>query len=76
MELNAQIPEGPVDEKWERHLEHIKLVGPNNRPKYDVIVVGTGLAGASAGSSRCWRFCSSSIRITATSQSRRVKCRP
>ncbi|MDG2201432.1 MAG: fumarate reductase/succinate dehydrogenase flavoprotein subunit [Phycisphaerales bacterium] len=51
MELNARIPEGPVDEKWERHLEHIKLVGPNNRPKYDVIVVGTGLAGASAASS-------------------------
>jgi len=51
MELNAGIPEGPVDEKWERHLEHIKLVGPNNRPKYDVIVVGTGLAGASAAAS-------------------------
>jgi len=51
MELNARIPDGPVDEKWERHLEHIKLVGPNNRPKYDVIVVGTGLAGASAAAS-------------------------
>ena len=51
MELNARIPDGPVQEKWERHLEHIKLVGPNNRPKYDVIVVGTGLAGGSAAAS-------------------------
>jgi succinate dehydrogenase / fumarate reductase flavoprotein subunit len=51
VELNAHIPDGPVPEKWERHLEHIKLVGPNNRPKYDIIVVGTGLAGGSAAAS-------------------------
>ena len=51
MELNARIPEGPIDEKWVHHLEHIKLVGPNNRRKYDIIVVGTGLAGAAAASS-------------------------
>ena len=51
MELNARIPEGYVEEKWENHLEHINLVGPNNRPKYDIIVVGSGLAGASAASS-------------------------
>ena len=51
MELNARIPEGPIDKKWVHHLEHIKLVGPNNRRKYDIIVVGTGLAGAAAASS-------------------------
>jgi succinate dehydrogenase / fumarate reductase flavoprotein subunit len=51
MEFNANIPDGPIEHKWERHLEHIKLVGPNNRPKYDVIVIGSGLAGASAASS-------------------------
>ena len=51
MNLNAHIPDGPVQNKWERHLEHIKLVGPNNRPKYDIIVVGSGLAGGSAAAS-------------------------
>ena len=51
MELNAHIPAGPVPDKWDAHLEHVNLVGPNNRPKYDVIVVGSGLAGASAASS-------------------------
>ncbi|MCH2135852.1 MAG: fumarate reductase/succinate dehydrogenase flavoprotein subunit [Phycisphaerales bacterium] len=51
MNLDARIPDGPVQEKWSRHLEHAKLVGPNNRPKYDIIVVGSGLAGASAASS-------------------------
>lgn len=51
MELNARIPEGAVQDKWDHHLEHINLVGPNNRPQYDVIVVGSGLAGASAAAS-------------------------
>lgn len=51
MNLDAHIPDGPVPHKWERHLEHIKLVGPNNRPKYDIIVVGSGLAGGSAAAS-------------------------
>jgi len=51
MELDARIPDGPIDHKWVHHLEHINLVGPNNRRKYDIIVIGTGLAGASAASS-------------------------
>ncbi|MBG80230.1 MAG: succinate dehydrogenase flavoprotein subunit [Phycisphaerae bacterium] len=51
MNLDAGIPEGPIEEKWSNYLEHVKLVGPNNRRKYDVIVVGTGLAGAAAASS-------------------------
>ncbi len=51
VELNSKIPDGPIEDKWHSHLEHARLVGPRNRPTYDVIVVGTGLAGASAASS-------------------------
>jgi len=49
--LDAKIPEGPLSEKWTNHKNHMKLVAPNNRPKIDVIVVGTGLAGAAAAAS-------------------------
>jgi succinate dehydrogenase / fumarate reductase flavoprotein subunit len=48
MELNARIPAGPIQEKWDRHRFDLKLVNPSNKRKYEVIVVGTGLAGASA----------------------------
>jgi succinate dehydrogenase / fumarate reductase, flavoprotein subunit len=48
MNLDARIPEGPIAEKWDRHQFQMKLVNPANKRKYDVIVVGTGLAGASA----------------------------
>ncbi len=51
LELEARIPHGRIEEKWETHLDHIRLVGPRNRPRYTVIVVGTGLAGASAAAS-------------------------
>lgn len=46
--LDSKIPEGDIREKWDLHRFHMKLVNPANRPKYKVIVVGTGLAGASA----------------------------
>ena len=46
--LEARIPSGPIAEKWSRHKFEIKLVNPANRRKISVIVVGTGLAGASA----------------------------
>lgn len=49
--LDSKIPEGPIAEKWTNHKNQLKLVAPNNRPKIDVIVVGTGLAGASAAAS-------------------------
>ena len=45
MQLNAHIPEGPVAEKWDRHRFELKLVNPANKRKYNIIVVGTGLAG-------------------------------
>jgi len=48
MPLDAKIPGGPIAEKWDRHLFELKLVNPANKRKYDVIVVGTGLAGGSA----------------------------
>ena len=51
MELDAKIPESPIETMWDTHKEHMRLVGPRNRPHYRVIVVGTGLAGASAASS-------------------------
>ena len=51
MNLESQIPEGPLAEKWSRHKFNLKLVNPSNKRKYDVIVVGTGLAGASAAAS-------------------------
>ncbi|WP_310393980.1 fumarate reductase/succinate dehydrogenase flavoprotein subunit [Hymenobacter sp.] len=51
MLLDSKIPEGPLAEKWEKHKFNVKLVNPANKRKYDVIVVGTGLAGASAAAS-------------------------
>src|SRR5450432_375240 len=51
MKLESKIPEGPLGEKWTKHKFNLKLVNPANKRKYDVIVVGTGLAGASAAAS-------------------------
>ena len=48
MKIQAKIPEGPIEQKWTRHKETLKTVAPANRKKYDVVVIGTGLAGASA----------------------------
>jgi succinate dehydrogenase / fumarate reductase flavoprotein subunit len=46
--LNARIPPGPLGQKWSHFKERCQLVSPNNKPKHPIIVVGTGLAGASA----------------------------
>ncbi len=51
MTLDSKIPEGPMDQKWTSHKFNLKLVNPANKRKYTVIVVGTGLAGASAAAS-------------------------
>jgi succinate dehydrogenase / fumarate reductase, flavoprotein subunit len=51
MELRSKVPEGPLAEKWERHRSEIKLVNPANKLKHHIIVVGSGLAGASAAAS-------------------------
>jgi succinate dehydrogenase / fumarate reductase, flavoprotein subunit len=47
-DLDAKIPEGPLADKWDNHRFHEKLVAPANRRRFDVIVVGTGLAGGAA----------------------------
>jgi succinate dehydrogenase / fumarate reductase flavoprotein subunit len=49
--LDSRVPSGSLEEKWENHKFSMKLVNPNNKRKFDVIVVGTGLAGASAAAS-------------------------
>ena len=49
--LDSKIPEGPVADKWENHKFSMKLVNPNNKRRFEIIVVGTGLAGASAAAS-------------------------
>ncbi len=49
--LNSKIPEGPLAEKWSRHKGAIKVVSPANKRKLEIIVVGTGLGGASAAAS-------------------------
>jgi succinate dehydrogenase / fumarate reductase flavoprotein subunit len=51
MVLDSKIPEGPLAEKWTKHKFNLKLVNPANKRKYDLIVIGTGLAGASAAAS-------------------------
>ena len=51
MTLDAKIPAGPLAEKWSKHKFNLKLVNPANKRKYDVIVVGTGLAGGAAAAS-------------------------
>ncbi len=51
MKLDAKIPAGPIEKKWDNHKFSLKLVNPSNRRKYDILVVGSGLAGASAAAS-------------------------
>ncbi|MEY2417183.1 MAG: succinate dehydrogenase / fumarate reductase, flavoprotein subunit [Ilumatobacteraceae bacterium] len=46
--LDAKVPAGPIEEKWDAYKNDVKLVNPNNKRKFKIIVVGTGLAGASA----------------------------
>jgi len=48
MELTSKIPDGPIEKKWDQHRFDMKLVNPANKRKYHVLVVGSGLAGASA----------------------------
>jgi succinate dehydrogenase / fumarate reductase flavoprotein subunit len=51
MMLDAKIPSGPLEQKWQYHKSNIKLINPANKKKFTIIVVGTGLAGASAAAS-------------------------
>ena len=51
MELDAKIPSGPLEQKWDRHRFEMKLVNPANKRRFNIIMVGSGLAGASAAAS-------------------------
>jgi succinate dehydrogenase / fumarate reductase flavoprotein subunit len=51
MNLDSKIPEGPLEQKWDSFKSNMKLINPSNKRKYKVLVVGTGLAGASAAAS-------------------------
>lgn len=51
MKLQAKIPPGPLEQKWDHHLRHAKLVNATNKRKYKILIVGTGLAGSSAAAS-------------------------
>ncbi|HUK92107.1 MAG TPA: FAD-binding protein, partial [Blastocatellia bacterium] len=51
MDLNSKVPEGPIKDKWDNHRFEMKLVNPANKRKHDIIVVGSGLAGAAAAAS-------------------------
>ncbi len=70
MQLDSKVPSGPIQDKWDRHRFDLKLVNPANKRKYEVIVVGSGLAGASAAASlaelgyrvKCFCFQDSSRR--------------
>src|SRR5690554_4813467 len=48
MLLDAKIPDGPIADKWDNHRFSVKLVNPNNKRRFEIIVVGTGLAGGAA----------------------------
>jgi succinate dehydrogenase / fumarate reductase flavoprotein subunit len=51
MELNTNVPSGPIEQRWDRHRFEMKLVNPSNKRKHTIIMVGSGLAGASAAAS-------------------------
>ncbi len=51
MKLDGKTPPGPLEKKWDEHKGHVKLVNPNNKRKFTILVVGSGLAGASAAAS-------------------------
>jgi succinate dehydrogenase / fumarate reductase, flavoprotein subunit len=51
VELNSRVPSGAIETKWEKHRFDLKLVNPANKRKYEIIIVGTGLAGAAAAAS-------------------------
>jgi succinate dehydrogenase / fumarate reductase flavoprotein subunit len=51
MNLNSKIPQGPLEQKWTYYKDHARLVNPSNKRNIEIIIVGTGLAGASAAAS-------------------------
>ena len=54
MQFDSNVPNGPLSEKWDKHLFDLKLVNPANKRKFEIIVVGTGLAGNCQCGSSGW----------------------
>ena len=77
-QIDSKIPQGPLAEKWTNYKNHQKLVNPANKRRLDIIVVGTGLAGASAAASlgemgfRVFNFCIQDFRAVHTLSLHRV----
>ena len=51
LQLDAKVPEGPIEDKWANHKFSVRLVNPANKRKFKILIVGSGLAGASAAAS-------------------------
>ena len=51
MKLDSKVPTGPIQDSWDKTRFELKLINPANKRKYKIIIVGTGLAGASAAAS-------------------------
>ena len=68
--LDSKVPPGPLEQKWDSFKLGAKLIAPNNKRKYTVLVVGTGLAGASAAAMRSKPSTSPSCGPTPTGASR------
>ncbi|HEY4978175.1 MAG TPA: hypothetical protein VII25_03335, partial [Candidatus Acidoferrum sp.] len=51
MELKSNAPTGPIEQSWDKHKFELKLINPANKRKYNIIVVGSGLAGGAASAS-------------------------
>ena len=77
MALDSKVPSGPIAQKWDKHKFDMKLVNPANKRKYSVIVVGTGLAGASAAASMAeLGYNVTSFLLSGQSAPRAFDCRP
>src|SRR5438445_12386512 len=51
MQLEGRVPSGPIEKQWDKHRFELKLVNPANKRKYNILIVGSGLAGASGAAS-------------------------
>lgn len=73
---DAKIPSGPIQDKWSKYKLESKLINPNNKRKYTVLVVGSGLAGASAAATLAELGYTSSASATRTAPAAPTPLRP
>ncbi len=78
-QFESNVPPGPIESKWDDHKFNVKLVAPHNRRRFEIIVVGTGLAGAAAAATlgglgysvKCFTFHDSARRAHSIADARR-----